>query len=101
MAHACGFYTSLWWDVHQDVAGVQHRHRKQDKTKGSFTVYSYIPKGPVTQAPITRTKTRTIQMHALDWLNERGRIILRGSIQPIASVHFYRSRFSFLLSGPV
>ena len=31
-------------------------------------------------------------MHALDWLNERGRI-LRGSIQPIASVHFYRSRF--------
>ena len=31
-------------------------------------------------------------MHALDWLNERGRI-LRGAIQPIASVHFYRSRF--------
>ena len=24
-------------------------------------------KGLVTQAPITRTKTRTIQMHALDW----------------------------------
>ena len=31
-------------------------------------------------------------MHALDWLNERGRI-LRGAVQPIASVHFYRSRF--------
>ena len=35
-------------------------------------------------------------MHALDWLHdwlhERGRI-LRGAIQPIASVHFYHSRF--------
>ena len=31
-------------------------------------------------------------MHALDWLNERGRI-LRGAIQPIEGVHFYRSRF--------
>ena len=31
-------------------------------------------------------------MHALDWLNGRGRI-LRGAIQPIASVHFDRSRF--------
>ena len=31
-------------------------------------------------------------MHALDWLNERGRI-LRGAFQPIEGVHFYRSRF--------
>ena len=27
---------------------------------------------PVTFAPITRTKMRTIKMHALDWLNEHG-----------------------------
>ena len=27
-------------------------------------------------------------MHALDWLNERGRI-LRGAVQPIASVDFF------------
>ena len=31
-------------------------------------------------------------MHALDWLNKRVRI-LRGAIQPIEGVHFYRSRF--------
>ena len=31
-------------------------------------------------------------MHALYWLNEGGRI-LRGAIQPIVRVHFYRSRF--------
>ena len=46
----------------------------------------------VTQAPITRTKTRTIKMHALDWLNERGRILC-GAFQPIEGVHFYRSRY--------
>ena len=44
-------------------------------------------KGPVTQAPITRTKTRTIKMHAFDWLNKRGRV-LRGAFQPIEGVHF-------------
>ena len=33
-------------------------------------------------------------MHALDWLNELGRV-LRGAIQPIAGVHFYRSRFRY------
>ena len=94
VAHACGFYTSLRWDVHQDVAGVQHRHRKQDKTKGYFTVYSYIPKGPVTQAPITRTKTRTIQMHALDWLkcSTQNTPTL---VQPIEGVHLYRYRFRY------
>ena len=31
-------------------------------------------------------------MLSLDWLKERGRI-LRGAIQPIEGVHFYRSRF--------
>ena len=31
-------------------------------------------------------------MHALDWLNKRGRI-LHGAIEPIEGVHFYRSRF--------
>ena len=31
-------------------------------------------------------------MHALDWLNERVRI-LRGTHQPIERVHFYRSQF--------
>ena len=31
-------------------------------------------------------------MHALDWLNERGRI-LRGAFQPIEGVHFYCSRY--------
>ena len=31
-------------------------------------------------------------MHALDWLNERGRI-LSGAFQPIEGVHFYRSRY--------
>ena len=45
-------------------------------------------KGSVTQPPITRL----IKMHALDWLNERGRI-LRGAFQPIEGVHFYRSRY--------
>ena len=55
-------------------------------------MFQCVKKGPVTQAPITRMKTITIKMHTLDWLNERGRI-LRGAIQPIASVHFYRSLF--------
>ena len=31
-------------------------------------------------------------MHALDWLNELGRI-LHGAIQPIEGVHFYHSRY--------
>ena len=31
-------------------------------------------------------------MHALDWLNKRGRI-MRGEIQPIEAARFYRSRF--------
>ena len=45
-------------------------------------------KGPVTQASITRTKTRTLKMHPLDWLlNKPGRI-LRGAIQPIECVIF-------------
>ena len=29
---------------------------------------------PFTQAPITRTKTRTIKMHGIDWLNSPRRI---------------------------
>ena len=48
----------------------------------------YPFKGPVTQAPITIT----IKMHALDWLNEHGRI-LRGAFQPIEGVYFYCSRY--------
>ena len=31
-------------------------------------------------------------MHALDWLDERGRI-LHGAFQPIEGVHFYFSRY--------
>ena len=31
-------------------------------------------------------------MHTLDWLSKRGRI-LRGAIQPIKGVHFYRCLF--------
>ena len=48
-------------------------------------------KGPVTQAPITRTKTRTIQMHGRDWLNcsTQNTPTLN---QPIEGVHFYRYR---------
>ena len=52
---------------------------------------THKPKGQVTQASITRTKTITVKMHALDWLDERGRILC-GSFQPIEGVHFYRSR---------
>ena len=44
-------------------------------------------KGPVTQASMTRTTTRILTMHALDWLNKRGRI-LRGATQPIERVLF-------------
>ena len=49
-------------------------------------------KGQVTQAPITRTKTITIKMHAFDWLNEHEHI-LRGAIQQIKGVHFYHFYF--------
>ena len=42
-------------------------------------------KGPVTQASIT--KTRMLTMHALDWLNERRRI-LHGAFQPIECILF-------------
>ena len=41
---------------------------------------STLGKGPVTQ--VTRTKTRTIKMHPLDWLNERGRI-MRGAFNQL------------------
>ena len=56
-------------------------------------IFVSLTKGPVTQAPITRmrTKTKTIKMHALDWLNERG-CILPGAIQPVEGVHLYHSR---------
>ena len=40
-------------------------------------------------------QTRTIKMHALDLLNKRGRI-LRGAIQPIEGVHFYRCSYQDL-----
>ena len=49
-------------------------------------------KGQVTQAPITRTKTITTKMHALDWL----RCSTQNTptlIQPIEGVHLYRYRF--------
>ena len=61
-----------------------------------------VSSGPVTQAPITRMETRTIKMLSLDWLKERGRI-LRGAIQPIVGVHFYRSRFHYgaCVTGPL
>ena len=42
---------------------------------------------------ITRMKTRTIKTHALDWLNERGRI-LPGAIQPHKNAFSYR-RYRF------
>ena len=45
-------------------------------------------KGQVTPATMTRMKTITIKMHALDWLNERGRN-LRGAFQLIEGVYFY------------
>ena len=71
-----------------------------------FCVVQKVPKpfkGPVTQAPITRIKMKTIKMHALDWLNERGRI-LRRAFQPIEGVHFYRyrfrSRYRAFVTGP-
>ena len=43
--------------------------------------------GPVTQAPITKMKMRTLKMLALDWLNKRGHF-LRGAIQPIECILF-------------
>ena len=49
-------------------------------------------KGPVTQAPITRTKTRTIKMHARDWLNCSTKKTPT-LIQPIEGEHFYQYRF--------
>ena len=37
-------------------------------------------------------------MHALDWLNEPGRI-LRGAFQPIEGMHFYRCHFRSRYQG--
>ena len=53
-------------------------------------------KGPVTQASITKTKMRMLKMHALNWLNQRGRI-LHGAIQPIDCVLFASLALSFSL----
>ena len=36
---------------------------------------TFLCKGPITQASITRTNTRTLKMHALDWLNKRWHIL--------------------------
>ena len=47
---------------------------------------------PGHRGPDNENETRTIQMHALDWLNKRG-CILRGAIQLSEGVHFHRSRF--------
>ena len=47
----------------------------------------------VTQAPITKTKKRAIQMHTLDWLSKRGRMP-RGAIQPIECILFASLLFS-------
>ena len=49
-------------------------------------------KGPVTQVPITRTKTRIMKMQALDWLN----CSLQNTpmlIQTIEGMHFCLCRF--------
>ena len=55
--------------------------------------YSFS-KGLVTQASLTRTKT--LQIHALNWLNKRG-CILCGAIQPIECLLFASLSFSLLL----
>ena len=46
---------------------------------GRNLLYKHICIDPVTQALLTRMKTRMIKMHALYWLNEHGHI-LRGAI---------------------
>ena len=63
---------------------------------GDVALFQYQPKlqGPATQAPIT--KTRSIKMHALDWLNERG-CILCGTFKPIKCILFAFLLFSLSL----
>ena len=62
--------------------------------KGTVRIWmTWDCKGPVTQAPITRT----IKMHDLDWLNKSGRT-LGGAIQPIECVLFASLSLSFSLS---
>ena len=61
--------------------------------KVEFSVH-YMTKSPVTQALITRMKSRMIKMYALDWLycSTQNTPML---IQPIIGVHFYQSCFRY------
>ena len=52
--------------------------------------------GPVTQASKTRTKTRKLKLHALDWLNKIGRNLC-GAIQPKECILFVSLSLSFSL----
>ena len=60
--------------------------------------YEGWTKGPVTQAPTKRTTTRTIKMHALDWLNAWAYSAWSISTN---RVRVFLSFLSFSLSGPV
>ena len=57
--------------------------------------FSFYPKGPVTQALIMRS--RTLSLHALDWLNKFG-CILCGAIQPMECLLFSSLSLSLSLS---